>query len=71
MGNQSSDSEVGHFRTQVLLAEDLRKFYGPRLALQGLSFSLEAGRILGFLGPNGAGKTTLGRPPDELRLDPG
>ncbi len=58
MGNQSRDSEVGHFRTQVLLAEDLRKFYGPRLALQGLSFFLEAGRILGFLGPNGAGKTT-------------
>ncbi len=49
---------MGNQRTQVLLAEDLRKFYGPRLALQGLSFSLEAGRILGFLGPNGAGKTT-------------
>lgn len=43
---------------QVLLADDLRKSYGPRLALRGLSFSLNAGRILGFLGPNGAGKTT-------------
>jgi len=43
---------------KVLLAEHLRKFYGPRLALRDLSFSLEAGRILGFLGPNGAGKTT-------------
>ncbi|MCV0403338.1 MAG: ABC transporter ATP-binding protein [Chloroflexi bacterium] len=32
--------------------------YGPRRALRGLSFSLGAGRILGFLGPNGAGKTT-------------
>jgi ABC-2 type transport system ATP-binding protein len=42
----------------VLVAEDLRKFYGPRLALKGLSFTLRAGRILGFLGPNGAGKTT-------------
>jgi ABC-2 type transport system ATP-binding protein len=42
----------------VLLAEDLRKSYGPRYALQGLTFSLKAGRILGFLGPNGAGKTT-------------
>ena len=42
----------------VLVAEDLRMFYGPRLALRGLSFSLRAGRILGFLGPNGAGKTT-------------
>ena len=43
---------------EVLVAEDLRKSYGPRKALQGLSFSLKAGRILGFLGPNGAGKTT-------------
>src|SRR3972149_6510378 len=43
---------------QILLAEDLRKSYGPRPALRGLSFSLQAGRILGFLGPNGAGKTT-------------
>jgi ABC-2 type transport system ATP-binding protein len=43
---------------EVLLAEDLRKSYGPRPALRGLSFSLQAGRILGFLGPNGAGKTT-------------
>lgn len=42
----------------VLVAEDLRKFYGAREALRGLSFSLQAGRILGFLGPNGAGKTT-------------
>jgi ABC-2 type transport system ATP-binding protein len=41
-----------------LVAQDLRKFYGSRPALRGLSFSLEAGRILGFLGPNGAGKTT-------------
>ena len=42
----------------VLVAKDLRKSYGPRRVLQGLTFSLKAGRILGFLGPNGAGKTT-------------
>jgi ABC-2 type transport system ATP-binding protein len=42
----------------LLIATDLRKFYGPRLALRGLTFSLQAGHILGFLGPNGAGKTT-------------
>jgi ABC-2 type transport system ATP-binding protein len=42
----------------VLVAIDLCKSYGPRPALRGLSFSLKAGRILGFLGPNGAGKTT-------------
>lgn len=44
--------------TSVLVAEHLRKFYGPRLAVRDLSFSLKSGRILGFLGPNGAGKTT-------------
>jgi ABC-2 type transport system ATP-binding protein len=45
-------------RTEVLVAEGLQKSYGPRLALRGLSFTLKAGRLLGFLGPNGAGKTT-------------
>jgi ABC-2 type transport system ATP-binding protein len=49
---------MAHDARQVLLAEGLRKSYGPRAALRGLSFSLDAGRILGFLGPNGAGKTT-------------
>jgi ABC-2 type transport system ATP-binding protein len=42
----------------VLVAHELRKSYGARRALQGLTFSLKAGRIMGFLGPNGAGKTT-------------
>jgi ABC-2 type transport system ATP-binding protein len=40
------------------VAHELRKSYGARHALQRLTFSLKAGRILGFLGPNGAGKTT-------------
>ena len=43
---------------EILVAEGLRKSYGPRKALQGLTFTLKAGHILGFLGPNGAGKTT-------------
>ena len=42
----------------LLLADDLRMSYGSRRALRGLSFSLQAGRVMGFLGPNGAGKTT-------------
>jgi ABC-2 type transport system ATP-binding protein len=41
-----------------LQADDLRKSYGSRQALRGLSFTLKGGRVLGFLGPNGAGKTT-------------
>ena len=55
---QSDDSKAPDSQPEILLAEDLRKSYGPRPALRGLSFSLQAGRILGFLGPNGAGKTT-------------
>ena len=43
---------------EILLAENLRKVYGTRESLKGLSFSLKAGRVMGFLGPNGAGKTT-------------
>lgn len=42
----------------VLRASDLTKVYGTFTALDGLSISLERGRILGFIGPNGAGKTT-------------
>lgn len=53
-----TQSDTSHPRPEVLVAEGLQKFYGPRQALRGLSFSLKAGRILGFLGPNGAGKTT-------------
>jgi len=45
-------------QTEVLVAQELRKFYDSRPALHDLSFSLRAGRIMGFLGPNGAGKTT-------------
>ena len=55
---QITDSKTPGSQTRVLLAEDLTKSYGPRPALRGLSFSLNAGRVLGFLGPNGAGKTT-------------
>lgn len=43
---------------RVLTASGVGKDYEGRPALKGLTFSLGAGRILGFLGPNGAGKTT-------------
>lgn len=55
---KGNNSKLPSSVAPVLLAENLRKSYGSREALRGLSFSLEAGRILGFLGPNGAGKTT-------------
>ncbi len=37
---------------------DLVKDYGPRRAVDRVSFEVEKGQIVGFLGPNGAGKTT-------------
>jgi ABC-2 type transport system ATP-binding protein len=36
----------------------LRKRYGPLTAVDGISFKVEPGEVLGFLGPNGAGKST-------------
>jgi ABC-2 type transport system ATP-binding protein len=53
-----TQSPTSPARTEVLVAEGLQKNYGPRHALRGLTFTLRAGRMLGFLGPNGAGKTT-------------
>jgi ABC-2 type transport system ATP-binding protein len=40
---------------------DLRRSFGERAALDGLSFSVPPGQVFGFLGPNGAGKTTAMR----------
>ncbi|WP_017607570.1 ATP-binding cassette domain-containing protein [Nocardiopsis xinjiangensis] len=45
----------------MLTADTLTKRHGPRTAVDGLSFTVEPGRVTGFLGPNGAGKTTTMR----------
>ena len=42
----------------VIVARNLSKSYGSVEAVSELSFSVDAGRIVGLLGPNGAGKTT-------------
>jgi ABC-2 type transport system ATP-binding protein len=45
----------------MLEVHDLSKAYGAVTALDGATFSVRPGRIVGFLGPNGAGKTTTMR----------
>jgi ABC-2 type transport system ATP-binding protein len=42
----------------IIEAAGLTKRYGPVAAVDQLSFTVEAGQVVGFLGPNGAGKTT-------------
>ena len=42
----------------LLRVQDLQKSFGAHRAVQGLSFSLEAGEMLALIGPNGAGKST-------------
>jgi ABC-2 type transport system ATP-binding protein len=45
----------------MIEVENLTKRYGRHTAVDGISFRVEKGEILGFLGPNGAGKTTTMR----------
>ncbi|MBT1074567.1 energy-dependent translational throttle protein EttA [Geobacter grbiciae] len=45
----------------VIEADNVSKAYGDRLLVEGMSFRLPPGGIVGIIGPNGAGKTTLFR----------
>jgi len=42
----------------ILRAENIKKKYGSRYVVKGISLEVEQGQIVGLLGPNGAGKTT-------------
>jgi len=45
----------------LIKVENLTKRYAAKTAIEGMSFEVQKGEILGFLGPNGAGKTTTMR----------
>jgi ABC-2 type transport system ATP-binding protein len=61
----------------MIKVENLVKTFGTKRAVNGISFSVERGEVLGFLGPNGAGKSTSMRmitgfiPPTEGRVTVG
>ena len=42
----------------ILRADNIKKKYGSRMVVKGISLQVEQGEIVGLLGPNGAGKTT-------------
>ena len=63
--------------TGMIKVENLSKDFGPKTAVNHVSFTVERGEVLGFLGPNGAGKSTTMRmitgfiPPSEGRVSVG
>ena len=61
----------------MIKVENLSKEFGPKVAVNRVSFTVERGEVLGFLGPNGAGKSTTMRmitgfiPPSHGRVSVG
>ncbi len=61
----------------MIKVENLKKAFGANYAVNGVSFEVERGEVLGFLGPNGAGKSTTMRmimgfiPPTEGKVTVG
>jgi branched-chain amino acid transport system ATP-binding protein len=55
----TGEGRGGGAAEHLLSVRELRKRFGGVAALDGVSFSVEPGDVLGIIGPNGAGKTTL------------
>ena len=49
---------VGDMADTILKVSNLKKIYGDKTVVDGISFDVKKGEIFGILGPNGAGKTT-------------
>ena len=45
----------------MISVKNLSKSFGPKLAVDSVSFEVKKGEVLGFLGPTGAGKSTTMR----------
>jgi ABC-2 type transport system ATP-binding protein len=60
-GRQARPHDLLPLADPVIAARDLTKTYGTRTAVDGITFTVEPGRVTGFLGPNGAGKSTTMR----------
>lgn len=68
----NNEPAKGGFMEDAIIAEELVYSYGKHKAVDGVSFEIPRGEIMGFLGPNGAGKsTTVGILTGQLRLQGG
>ena len=54
-----TQAQLAHGQPPLLAVRDVSVVFGGIVALNGVSFDMHKGQILGLIGPNGAGKTTL------------